>query len=115
MRAVSPKRAKLGPVRAAAERALGRDENGRGTCARCGRYTDVNGHERIRRTHAGSDPSNPDCLLCQPCNGWAAHGARPCIDGWALSDKHDRADDLGPDEARCVDGRIHVFGSVTVS
>lgn len=105
----SPQRVKDGPVRAAAESALGR-EGTTGTCARCGTYGYVNGHERTRRSQGG-DPTRPDCLLCLCCNTWAASGdlARAAWQGWLITPKYPRDPMLGPSQARTIDGRIHTF------
>jgi ssDNA-binding Zn-finger/Zn-ribbon topoisomerase 1 len=77
-------------VRAAAERVLGR-EGTQGVCAKCGLYGYVNGHERLARSQGG-DPTNPDCLLCPPCNGWAEDHPREAAEqGWKISRKWDAA------------------------
>ena len=95
-----------------AETDLGRDEFGFGCCWRCGRYTYVNGHERLRRTQGG-DFTNPDCLLCVPCNQWAAQGDIPQAvwDGWSVMAHKDHPVDpeLEPWQARNLAGEIVTF------
>lgn len=68
MKSVSTKRARDYAPRRAAETALGRDADGNGTCARCGRFGEVHGHEMVPRGVAGGH-TTPDVLLCDPCNG----------------------------------------------
>jgi hypothetical protein len=106
----SKRRIKDGPVRAAAERELGRVAL-EGECARCGRFGYVNGHERVRRSQGG-DPRRPDCLLCPVCNDWAANGSPmyAAWDGWTVTPKYDRSPSLMRHQALRVDGRIHTFG-----
>lgn len=108
MRAVSKKRAKDAPVRAAAEIALGWD-NGVGTCARCGLWGYVNGHERLSRAQGG-DPTNPDCLLCPECNTYCEDfPPAAAYNGWKVSKKHPHSKYLADNEARCTDGSTHTF------
>lgn len=109
MRPVALKRRGEAYLRAKAEKALGRS-GVMGVCACCGRYGKVAGHERLSRSQGG-DATKPDCLACNSCNGqfedepiWAAWM------GWKVSRKHLRDPELGPDEARRVDGSIHTFG-----
>lgn len=68
MKPTSVKRAKDYAPRRAAETLLGRDSDGNGVCARCGRFGYVNGHEVVPRGVAGGH-KEPDALLCPPCNG----------------------------------------------
>jgi hypothetical protein len=95
--------------RAKAEKALGREPGGFGTCARCWSFTYVNGHERIGGS-GRRDATKPDCLLCLLCNGWAEDfPILAAAEGWKVSPKNPRSHDLGPFEARRVDGSIHHF------
>lgn len=114
MRAVSLRRQGEAYKRAKAEAALGRVD-GCGVCAHCGLYGKVAGHERRSRSQGG-DPTKPDCLACNFCNGnfedepiWAAWN------GWKISRKHPRDPDLAPNEARRFDGAIHTFAEAMAS
>lgn len=101
-------RAGRGP-RAAAERALGRSSQGMGTCARCGLWRPVNGHERVGRSQGG-DPTRPDCLLCVPCNTWCEDNPQSAAwDGWKVSRLNGRHPYLNHLEARRVDGSTYHF------
>lgn len=58
-------------------------------CARCGR-TDVAlaGHEKLGRAQGG-DPTKPDVLLCDECNGWCEdHPLEAAAAGWKISRKY---------------------------
>lgn len=87
-----------------------------GECARCGRRDmPVRGHERLARVHGG-DILNPDCLLCDLCNGWCED--KPKLAAWtgwkvSISNPHDPA--LTSSQARALDGSIVEFTVVTES
>ena len=82
-------------------------EIAQGRCARCGRRDlPVHGHERRGRAH-GQSIVQPDCLLCNGCNGWCEDSPRVAAwTGWKLSSRwpHDPA--LQPWEARALDGAV---------
>ena len=84
-----------------------------GRCARCSRNDlDVHGHERLRRAKGG-DIVHPDCLLCNPCNEWAANNDRIAAwTGWTITPKwpHDPA--LAVGEAWALDGSRVVFADL---
>lgn len=106
---VSKARIEQNKTRRAAERALGMNAQHEGVCARCGRFTVVNGHERLARSQGG-DPSKPDCLLCHRCNTWCEDD--PIMAawwGWKLSRKYPAAPSLAPDEAVTLARTIHRF------
>jgi hypothetical protein len=108
MRGVSPKRRGDAYKRTKAEKALGR-VNGFGVCARCQRYTYVNGHERLSRSQGG-DPTRPDCLLCVICNGWCEDKPQLAAwSGWKISRKESCFDFLTADQAMRTDGSFHTF------
>lgn len=85
-----------------------------GRCARCGRSgLPVHGHERLARAHGG-DIINPDCLLCDPCNGWCEDNPPVAAwTGWKLSTKwpHDPA--LGIGQAWDLHGNRVDFSTVS--
>lgn len=81
-----------------------------GRCARCGRKDQpVYGHERLARAHGGSI-INPDCLLCNECNGWCEDNPQIAAwTGWKVSSKwaHDPALEIG--QAWDLAGNLVVF------
>jgi hypothetical protein len=85
-----------------------------GRCARCGRTgLPVRGHERLARAHGG-DIVNPDCVLCDPCNGWCEDNPPVAAwTGWKLSTKlpHDPA--LGIGQAWDLHGNLVDFSTVS--
>lgn len=83
MRAVSRKRAAAAPQRHAAETELGR-EGTEGTCAICGQWTEVHGHEIVPRG-VGGNPLAPDVLACNPCNSAVAASTIEESGGWKAS------------------------------
>ena len=84
LRPVSKRRQAQSTARRAAETALGRDADGNGICAMCGRFGEVHGHERLGRAQGG-DPTKPDCLLCNVCNGWIEdHPVEAARLGWKI-------------------------------
>jgi hypothetical protein len=90
------------------EKQLGR-VNGCGTCARCGRYGYVNGHE-LRRRSQGGNPAHPDCLLCVECNSWAAREpVTAAWTGWLISPKHPHDPALNNGEAWALNGDRVIF------
>lgn len=98
------------PVRRAAETVLGR-EGLAGVCARCGRYSYVNGHERLGG-NGRRDMTNPDCLLCIPCNTWCEDQPRSAaFSGWKATHKWPRDPNLQPNQARRLDGAVHTFAT----
>jgi hypothetical protein len=107
MRHQTPKKARGNAARRLAEAELGREDDGNGTCARCGVWGPVNGHERLSRAQGG-DPTKPDCLLCVPCNTWCEdEPALAAWVGWKISRKHPRSDNLAANEAfNIMAGRV---------
>ena len=109
MKPQTAKRASGNRARRVAETALGRDEDGMGSCWNCGRFTYVNGHERLGRSQGG-DPTNPDCLLCVPCNRWCEDNPMDAaFEGWKISGKHARDPALEPWQAWNINNIIVTF------
>lgn len=88
MRSVSRKRARDNRQRRAAELAL---YEAAPWCAMCGKAgVELHGHERLGRAQGG-DPTQPDCLLCNPCNEWCESNPREAAEsGWKISKKYGR-------------------------
>lgn len=85
LRPVSAQRRSEQPARKAAEAVL---FELRPWCWKCGRAdVELHGHEITGRAQGG-DPTDPDCLLCNPCNSWAEHKNLDAIWlGWKVSRK----------------------------
>lgn len=112
--AQSEKRAVDNVIRYASEQELGRDE-GMGVCARCQQFTYVNGHELVRRSQGG-DPTRPDCLLCPPCNSWAASNpVAAAWTGWLITPKHPHAPELENGQAYDLNGCVVDFTRTLVA
>ena len=110
MRAQSAKKAAGNAKRRRAETDLGRDEDGNGCCWRCGQWGEVHGHERLAQAHGG-DRTNPDAILCNPCNDDYCEGdpVDAAWTGWKISSKHARDPRLEPWQAFNTRGEIVSF------
>lgn len=85
MRPISAKRAREGVQRTRVQQAM---RAGASWCARCGRTgVDLFGHERLARSQGGNW-LEPDCLLCNDCNGWCEDNPQVAAwTGWKISSK----------------------------
>lgn len=83
---------------------------GQGRCARCGRRDQpVYGHERLGRAQGG-DILQPDCLLCNDCNGWCEDAPKIAAwTGWKVSSKWPHDHTLTSSQAWALDGSIVEF------
>lgn len=78
-----------------------------GRCARCHRSdVPVHGHERLGRAQGG-DILEPDCVLCNDCNGWCEdHPVEAAFTGWKISGKHTH------DKALTSSQAVDLYGNV---
>lgn len=81
-----------------------------GRCSRCKRSDQpVHGHERLARAQGG-DILQPDCLLCNECNGWCEdYPQKAAWLGWKVSSKHPHDPALSSSQAVALDGSIVEF------